>query len=74
MHISRRDTAETESHTTYTQNSVSKSSPHVGQAMHGNGPAVKTMNYLELSQSYTNDGEDLMFLEGEALADEYGEV
>ena len=75
MHISRRDTAETESQTTYTQNSFSRSSPRLGHAMtSGNSPSMIIKKHPSLSQSYSNGDEDLMYLGGEALGDEYGEV
>jgi IQ calmodulin-binding motif len=75
MQISRRDTADTESHTTYTQNSFSRSSPRVGHIMNnGSSPNMVIKNHPSISQSYSNGEEDLMYLGGEVLGDEYGEV
>jgi hypothetical protein len=75
MQISRRDTADTESHTTYTQNSFSRSSPRVGHIMNnGSSPNMVIKKHPSISQSYSNGEEDLMYLGGEVLGDEYGEV
>lgn len=77
LHICRGDTAETESQTTYTQNSFSHPSPRSGRDVnHGRSPVRVIKKYSNhLSQSLSNGGgQDLMYLEGEELGDEFGEV
>lgn len=71
MHISRRETAETESQTTYSQNSFSKASPH--SRSDGNVNVMKSYQTFLKSHS-VDDGQEVLYYGGADFGDEYGEV
>lgn len=78
QHISSRGTAETESQTTFSQNSFSKASPrsrpdgHV--VKHGN-PVMVMKNYPDFSHSRSmEESQEVMYLDGVEVGEEYGEV
>ncbi len=71
MHISRRETAETESHTTYSQNSFTKTSPR----SRSDGNVMLMKSYPNFLKSHSNDdGQEVLYLGGADFGDEYGEV
>ena len=77
-HIASRGTAETESQTTFSQNSISKSSPrsrpdgHV--VRHGN-PVMVMKNYPDFLHSHSmEESQEVLYLDSVELGEEYGEV
>jgi hypothetical protein len=72
-HISRRETAETESQTTFSQTTFSKASPRSrpdGQVVHGGSSVMVMKTYPNFTQTHSiEEAQELMY-----LGDEYGEV
>jgi hypothetical protein len=78
QHIHSRGTAETESQTTYSQNSFSKASPRSrsdGHLVKNGSPVVVMKSYPDFSHSRSmEDSQEVMYLDSAEVGEEYGEV